>query len=216
MNLDKAIYQSCNVYFYRLMQKLSLSDWKELAEKFGFGSITGVDIYGEKAGNVPEKSYLNKKYGRYGWAAGNLLTFIIGQGDILVTPIQVVQMMNIIATRGNTRSPHFNLYGTSEKMTLSLKSSTWDYLQNATWEVVNHENGTGKAARINGANVHGKTGTAQNPHGEDHSWFAGYLVKDGRPVLSLVVLVEHGGKGSVEAALISHKIFNYAQKNFSL
>ena len=216
INLDKAIYQSCNVYFYRLMQKLSLSDWKELAEKFGFGSITGVDIYGEKAGNVPGKSYLNKKYGKYGWAAGNLLTFIIGQGDILVTPIQVVQMMNIIATRGNTRSPHFNLDDTSEKMTLSLKSSTWDYLQNATWEVVNHENGTGKAARINGATVHGKTGTAQNPHGEDHSWFAGYLVKDGRPVLSLVVLVEHGGKGSVEAALISHKIFNYAQKNFSL
>ena len=216
INLDKAIYQSCNVYFYRLMQKLSLSDWKELAEKFGFGSITGVDIYGEKIGNVPGKSYLNKKYGRYGWAAGNLLTFIIGQGDILVTPIQVVQMMNIIATRGNTRSPHFNLDDTSEKMTLSLKSSTWDYLQNATWEVVNHENGTGKAARINGDTVHGKTGTAQNPHGEDHSWFAGYLVKGGRPVLSLVVLVEHGGKGSVEAALISHKIFNYAQKNFSL
>ena len=124
--------------------------------------------------------------------------------------------MNIIATRGNTQSPHLNLDDTSEKMTLSLKSSTWDYLQNATWKVINHENGTGKAARVNGAIIHGKTGTAQNPHGEDHSWFAGYLVKDRSPVLSLVVLVEHGGKGSVEAALISHKIFNYAQKNFSL
>ena len=216
INLEKAIYQSCNIYFYHLVQKLSLSDWKEFAEKFGFGSITGVDLYGEQAGNVPGKSYLNKKYGKYGWAAGNLLTFIIGQGDLLVTPLQVVQMMNIIATRGNTRSPHFYLDDISEKVTLSLKSSTWDYLQNATWEVINHENGTGKAARINGANIHGKTGTAQNPHGEDHSWFAGYLVKDGSPLLSLVVLVEHGGKGSVEAALISHKIFNYAQKNFSL
>ena len=89
-------------------------------------------------------------------------------------------------------------------------------MQDVTWEVVNHENGTGKNARVNGAIIHGKTGTAQNPHGEDHSWFAGFLVKDGTPALSLVVLVEHGGKGSVEAALISHKIFNYAQKNFSL
>ena len=71
INLDKAIYHSCNVYFYHLMQKLSLSDWKELAEKFGFGSITGVDLYGEQAGHVPGKSYLNKKYGRFGWAAGN-------------------------------------------------------------------------------------------------------------------------------------------------
>ena len=97
-----------------------------------------------------------------------------------------------------------------------MKLSTWDYLQNATWEVVNNENGTGKAARINGANIHGKTGTAQNPHGEDLSWFAGYLVKDGNPVLSLVVLVEHGGKGSVAAALLACEIFKYAQKNISL
>ena len=98
-------------------------------------------------------------------------------------------------------------------MNLLLKSSTWDYLQNATWQVVNHHNGTGKAARIKDANVHGKTGTAQNPHGEDHSWFAGYLVNDDNPILSLSVLVEHGGKGSVEAALISHAIFKYAKKN---
>ena len=216
VNLDKSIRQSCNIYFYHLMQKFTLSDWKNWVEKFGFGSITGVDLYGEKAGNVPGRAYLNKKYGRYGWAAGNLLTFIIGQGDVLVTPIQVVQMMNIIATRGNTRSPHFYLDESTKKITLSLNSKTWDYLQNVTWQVVNHENGTGKAARIKSAAVHGKTGTAQNPHGEDHSWFAGYLVDDGNPIFSLVVLVEHGGKGSVEAALMSHELFKYVQKNFSL
>ncbi|SVD64028.1 uncharacterized protein METZ01_LOCUS416882, partial [marine metagenome] len=122
VNLDKAIYQSCNIYFYHLIQKLSFSDWKELAEKFGFGYTTGVDLYGEQTGNIPGKTYLNNKYGKYGWALGNLLTFIIGQGDVLVTPIQIVQMMNIIATRGNTKSPHLNLGNPSGNVNLLLKS----------------------------------------------------------------------------------------------
>tara|TARA_X000001036_G_C20660716_1_gene798827 strand:- start:1757 stop:2236 length:480 start_codon:yes stop_codon:yes gene_type:complete len=159
---------------------------------------------------------MNNKYGRYGWATGNLLTFVIGQGDVLVTPIQVAQMMNIIATRGQTKKPHL-LYGNqSADLNTTLKPSTWDFLQRVTWDVVNSHDGTGRAAKIEGGDVHGKTGTSQNPHGEDHSWFAGYLVKDGVPILSLAVLVEHGGKGSVEAASISHKIFKYAKKNISL
>ena len=216
VNMDKAIRYSCNIFFYNLIQKLSFDDWQKIAQEFKFGEKTGIDLFGEKKGLVPSRKYMNNKYGRYGWATGNLLTFVIGQGDVLVTPIQVAQMMNIIATRGQTKKPHL-LYGDqSADLNTTLKPSTWDFLQRVTWDVVNSHDGTGRAAKIEGGDVHGKTGTSQNPHGEDHSWFAGYLVKDGIPILSLAVLVEHGGKGSVEAASISHKIFKYAEKNISL
>ena len=216
VNLDKAIYQSCNIYFYHLIQKIKLDIWADYAKKFRFGLKTGVDLYGEKKGNIPNRSYLNNKYGKYGWAAGNLLTFIIGQGDVLVTPIQVVNLMNIISTRGNIIEPHFRKDVDSKKINISLKSGTWDYLQKTTWEVVNNIDGTGKAAKINGCKIHGKTGTAQNPHGEDHSWFTGYMSKNQNPVISLVVLVENGGKGSVQAAQISKKIFKYFKNNNAL
>ena len=184
-----------------------------MAENFGYGIKSGIDLFGERAGNIPGTEYMNNKYGKYGWAKGNLLTFVIGQGDILVTPIQVVQMMNLIASKGKTYIPSLNLNNSSNKFNLSLKSSTWEFLEDALWNVINHKDGTGKLARIEGANIHGKTGTAQNPHGEDHSWFAGYMVLDNNPIISLSVLVEHGGKGSIEGAMISRKIFEFVLQN---
>lgn len=213
VNMKKAIKESCNIYFYHLMQKLSFKDWAEMAIDFGFGSKTNLDLYGEKNGLIPNREYMNKKYGKYGWAKGNLLTFIIGQGDILVTPLQVVQMMNLIAGGGFSFEPKLNVKKSSKKIEVSLRSQTLDFLEDSLWEVVNGTNGTGNLANVEGGKVYGKTGTAQNPHGEDHSWFAGYIEINKQTLVTLAVLVEHGGNGSVEAASISNKIFNFIVKN---
>ena len=212
VDMKNAIINSCNIYFYKLIQQLSFDDWTEMAKKFGFGSITGIDQFGEKKGNVPDEEYMNQKYGRFGWSKGSLLTFVIGQGDILVTPIQVALMMNIIASEGSTYKPIINKNIKSEKMELSLKKTTWKFLKEALWSVVNDDNGTGKLASVENVDVFGKTGTAQNPHGDDHSWFAGYMKIDGTPVVSLAVLVENGGKGSIEGASISRKIFKFIKE----
>ena len=82
-------------------------------------------------------------------------------------------------------------------------------------EAIYNNNGTGKKSdpNIDGVNVYGKTGTAQNPHGEDHSWFAGYMKIQNNPILSLSILVEHGGKGSIESTKIAGKLFEYYRKN---
>ena len=213
IDMQHAIIYSCNIYFYQLIQKLSFEEWKGMAEKFGYGEVSGIDLYGEVAGNIPGREYMNEKYGKSGWSTGNLLTFVIGQGDILATPIQVAQMMNLIASSGNTHVPGLNSNNSYNEFNLSLKPSTWDFLQTAVWNVVNDKNGTGKLAKIEGADIHGKTGTSQNPHGEDHSWFAGYMTIKNNPIISLSVLVEHGGKGSIEGTIISRKIFEFVQKN---
>ena len=90
----------------------------------------------------------------------------------------------------------------SEKINLSLKKSTWKFLKEALWSVVNHKNGTGKLARLDGVDVFGKTGTAQNPHGKDHSIFIAFAPKN-NPKIAIAVYVENGGWGSTWAAPIA-------------
>ena len=98
VDLRKAIAQSCNIYFYKVVQRLTLTEWSETCKQFGFGKKTGIDLPIEKTGVVPTKDYMNNRYGRWGWSKGAMLNLTIGQGDVLVTPLQMLHYINKIAT----------------------------------------------------------------------------------------------------------------------
>ena len=208
VDITQSIKYSCNIFYYQLIQKIGFENWSQIVSQFGFGKKTGIDIPGEKRGIVPTRKYMNDKYTSRGWGKGSLLNFVIGQGDMLATPQQVIQIMNLISTEGNSYEPHIKKGIDSKPLNVSLKKSTWKFLKDATLAVVNDNNGTGKNANSKFGKVGGKTGTAQNPHGEDHSWFSGYITLPNNKMMSLAVIVENGGKGSKTGASTARELFN--------
>ena len=207
-NLVESIKHSCNVYYYELISKINIDDWFLMAKSFGFNRMSNIDLPSEFSGIIPDRKYMNDKYGKHGWAQGHLLNFVIGQGDVLATPLQVLQMINLIATNGSTFEPHLRLNKEKIPVKLDLKKTTWDIVNKAMWDAVNSSGGTGWRANKSGNKIWGKTGTSQNPHGEDHSWFSGYTKIDNN-IMSLTVIVENGGKGSGQGSIIAGKLFEY-------
>jgi len=140
----------------------------------------------------------------------------IGQGELLVTPLQLAVMYGAIGNNGRLFQPHLvlktedyqgELLGKEKLIShqLGISSNTIALIKQALAGVVNQPGGTGGSARIYGVEVAGKTGTAQNPHGDDHSWFVAFAPKDD-PVISVAVLVENAGHGSAVAAPLAGKL----------
>ena len=210
VDLTSAILQSCDIYFYKTIQYYELDRLAQYFRLFGFGKITGIDIGKEYKGTIPNTAYMNKRYGRFGWSNGSLLNFCIGQGEILVTPIQVFNYTNLLATKGNANSPHLVSSMKKEpKSELSLAPQIWDRIIFDMGQVISHAKGTGKNAdpAIEGVEIYGKTGTAENPHGEDHAWFIGWVQYEGRK-FSIVVLLENSGSGGAVAAPVAKIVFD--------
>lgn len=211
VNLEKAIEQSCNVYFYHLIQDIGLNPWADMAKKFGFGQITGIDLPDEKTGSIPDSKLMDRKFGVGQWTTGNLLNFVVGQGEVLVTPLQLAQYAGLIAERGVSYTPHLLKYVTDaagrvvykykneSRMAVELSDTTWDQIQNGMYLVMQSANGSGRAARQKNWPLYGKTGTAQNPHGENHAWFMGFSLDPNLPY-SWAILLENGGSGGGKAA----------------
>lgn len=218
MDLFDAIKHSCNVYFYRLSLKVGVDTWADFARKFGFGKPTGIDLLGESAGLVPDTKYLDEVYGKGGWTKGLLLNLGIGQGDLLVTPLQMAQFAMIMANSGKYFQPHlvYKIYDKVAKKMIypspreenvsGISQETFSILREGMYKVVNEVGGTGRASWMPDVTVAGKTGTAQNPHGESHAWFVGFAPYD-NPEVAICVFVENGGGGGAHAAPIAGKIF---------
>lgn len=210
VNLSSAIIESCDVYFYKTIKFYDFDKLAGFFKRFGFGKNTGVDIPGESKGVVPTTKYMNDRYGRLGWSRGALLNYCIGQGEILVTPMQVFNYTNLLATEGESAIPHFvQSQETPINKSIKLSEEIWNHINNDMEQVVRGEKGTGKLANIinEEVRVFGKTGTAENPHGEDHAWFIGWIDIYGEKY-SITVLVENGGSGGTVAAPIAKNIFS--------
>ena len=221
LDLLNAIEQSCNVYFYKLGLKVGLETWAEFSKKFLFGQPTGIDLIAEKSGLVPDRNYLDKQFGKDRWSRGLIPNMAIGQGDLLVTPLQMVRLAMIIANEGANYPLHLMDYledpisgkrqwASADSVRIEgVSSDTYKIIKEGMFRVVNGQLGTAPAARYGSISVAGKTGTAQNPHGEAHAWFIGFAPLE-NPKIAICILIENGGSGGRVAAPIAREIIkNY-------
>jgi penicillin-binding protein 2 len=209
----EAIHRSCNVFFYQLMLKVGIDEWSAMGKKFGFGSQTKVDITEENSGLMPDRNYYDRIHGKGKWTQGYLISLGIGQGEVGVTPLQMANYAAILANKGTYYQPHavntiINKQtkevrrANVEKRTIELSDRTWNLVREGMRRVVMEPGGTGRAAKVPGISVAGKTGTAQNPHGKSHAWFMGFAPFDD-PKIAICVMVENVGYGGAFAAPIA-------------
>jgi len=222
LNVVDAIAQSCDVYFYQTGLKLGIDKLADYAVRCGFGIPTGIDLPHEKSGLVPNSDTLNAMYPD-GWTRALTLNLSIGQGELLVTPLQMAKfftgLANVGSNSGLVYTPHVlksaeypNGVVISPSPELSLRlpfsQSTLKILREGLLKVVHSEHGTAKGIATDEYHTGGKTGTAQNPHGENHSWFAGFAPFED-PKIVVAVIVENGGHGSAVAAPIGGKLMHF-------
>lgn len=216
--LERAIQGSCNAYFNQLAIKLGFEKFYEYGRMFGFGMNTGIDLPSEKRGLLPTREYLENRYGKHAVSRGRLANFGIGQGEILVTPIQMATYTAAIAAEGILIQPHLvraihnPLTDKIEEINyrynqIPIKKEHFAAVKKGMWDVVNLGGGTATNAKLWDIDVCGKTGTAQNPHGDDHAWFVSFAPYK-NPEIAVVVFVENAGFGGSVAAPIARDFYN--------
>jgi len=210
-NLTSAITNSCNVFFYRTGLLIGAQTIYDYAIKFGFSHPTAIDLPYEAGGYVPSP-LLKKIYRFRNWFDGDTANLAIGQGELLVTPIQIIRMMTVFANKGTLVTPYIvkaidgedivNLK--SRAVRLSLKNSTINYIRQGLRSVVADPKGTANALSSLPVSVAGKTGTAQVHQSSPHGWFVGFFPYQ-TPKFVICVFLEHGGSGHA-SSLVAKQI----------
>ena len=211
LNVVHAIEKSCNSFFYHLIYKIGLDNWKKYALKFGFSAKTGIDIGEEAAGFIPGENYYIKMYGEK-WPRSIMASLGIGQGEVSVTPLQLAQYVALIANNGSSFQPHI-VKGYLDDITkqivpykfpeikTGIRQEVFDIVKEGMFLVVNGS-GTATHIKMSDINIAGKTGTAQNPHGKDHALFVCYAPAED-PKIAIAVVIENIGFGGTHAAPIA-------------
>ena len=218
VNILNAMEQSCNPYFWLAFRAVLEKDgygerntsfkknyqrWVDAMYSFGLGHrFEDSDVYEQSRGNIPSQNYFNRYFGETGWRAMTIRSLSIGQGEILVTPLQLANTMAAIANDGYYITPHLNK---SDTMLLRRHETLVDkkhfpIVNEGMWRVF--EYGTGRHHKIKDMTMCGKTGTVQNNHGKDHSLFVGFAPRE-NPVIAIAVVVENAGFGATWAAPIA-------------
>jgi penicillin-binding protein 2 len=222
LDLRASIQHSCNAYYgYALRNFLDLNldkygttdgaynVWRDYVMSMGFGTPLGIDFPNEKGGTIYKSTTYDKIYGKNRWKSSTIISTSIGQGEILATPIQIANLAALIANKGYFYTPHIiksieggeidSIYRT--KHVVNIKEKYFDVVQEGMEAVVTK--GTARFnGQIDGVTYCGKTGTAQNPHGEDHSIFMAFAPKD-NPQIAIAVYVENSGFGATWAVPIA-------------
>jgi len=216
VDFTTGVAQSCNVMFWLLGRSVGPEGLAAYARRLGFGQPTEVDLPQEAAGVIPDRQYKERTW-REPWYPGDTLNMAIGQGFVLVTPLQVARAVSAVANGGTLLRPQLaravlspegrvlRTFPPVVQGSLGLSPSVLAALRRGLEAVV--ERGTGQAARVEGLRVAGKTGSAETPRGRPHAWFAGYAPAED-PRVVVVVLVEHGYRGGLSAAPIARAVLS--------
>lgn len=219
LDLHGAIVQSCDVYFYQLGLACGMDLFGDFMPKCGFGQLTSIDIPGEKSGLLPTVDYFNSRYGERGWTKYLMINLAIGQGELLVTPVQMAVEYAALANGGIIYKPRIVkriIQGDGEiinvppeqKGKLPISDEDRFSIVSALTGVVNEAGGTASWIKLPGIAIAGKTGTAQNPHGDNHAWFVCFAPADD-PQVAVAVIVENAGHGSSIAAPVARDILKF-------
>ena len=226
-NLRQAIQMSCNPYYHQVFKRLinrgeaksyfedsalGLDRWEKQVHRFGLGERLALDLPSLKSGSVPNVELYDRIYGERRWAFSTIYSLSIGQGELEVVPIQMANHAATIANRGYFIDPHLIKEPLSTQSAITWKKHNtgiddvhFTPIVDAMQWVVDKPGGTARRARIDSIKVCGKTGTAENPHGKDHSVFIAFAPKDD-PKIAIAVYVENSGFGGTWAAPISSLI----------